>query len=244
MAITFQNATTMQLNSATSGALSVPSGVVDGDFLITAMLTEQGTSTPSITGGGWTSILTPAANAQGDGRLSIWYRRASGEPASYTLNLGGTYGNSAVGSMTRWKGVLSSGDPIRTSNMDTPSPSGAGGTSPQTSVTLTGVQSTDMAIHYGNIVLWGWDGSDFTISGPGGAWNQASQISNATDDSSPSQTSIYQLGTGTGPSFSASAHSGNLVWILAGFALIEEPAGVFAKSLILSQKANHRARYW
>lgn len=222
MAIAFQNSTTASVSAGNSFSISVPSGTTNGDFLLFAATVKQNDATPSITG--WTQIAQAnAAASDTDNITTLWYRRASSEPASYTFNLGNTYGNSAAGVMLRYTGVLVSGTPYRTSN--TKVPTGVG--TPQTSATLTGVQSTDMAIHFAGTELNGtWDGTNYTLAGPGGSWTQRANIIETSADSTPGMIAIDQLGTGTSPTFTAAgAGSARPGWVFIALALIPEPSG-------------------
>jgi hypothetical protein len=84
MAVAFVDDTT-NTAAATTMSLSVPTGVVDGDVMLMAVMSATDTSTITISGGGWTSLRnqTDATNGQ---KLWTWWRLCSSEPGSYTVN--------------------------------------------------------------------------------------------------------------------------------------------------------------
>lgn len=221
MAIAFQNSTTASVAAGDSFSISVPTGTTNGDFLLFAAVVKESGATPSITG--WTQIAqVNDLAADSDNLTTLWYRRASSEPASYTFNLGNTYGDSAAGVMLRYTGVLASGTPYRTSNTKGATTVGT----PQTSVALTGVQATDMAVHFVGTDLLSWSGNNYTLAGPGGSWTQRANIIETAADATPGMIAIDQVGTGTAPSFTAAgAGSTNVTWCFIALALIPEPSG-------------------
>ncbi|WP_409055856.1 hypothetical protein [Streptomyces sp. SYP-A7185] len=62
---------------------------------------------------GFTQKATADGGGTEDNTVVLFYRRASIEPASYTVTLDATFGNDAAISMLRQNGVISSGDPSR-----------------------------------------------------------------------------------------------------------------------------------
>jgi hypothetical protein len=160
-----------------------------------------------------------------DNTLIMYWRRASSEPGSYTITWDGTYGNYGAAAMLRYTGVIKTGDPFRTVN------STSGGTTPgagpKTSATLTGVQSTDMALHFTGAAKSAWGNSNtYDLAGPGGSWVERGEIKMQTASTGqPGILALEQLGTGTAPAFTATGTAAsNVVWILTGCALMEEPA--------------------
>lgn len=89
---TFAGATT----SDTSVTNDVPSGTVDGDILLWAI--SGGTATPA-TPSGW----SPWASHVNTNKLTIFYRFASSEPASYTAS--GLTAGSYTAEMSAYRGV-------------------------------------------------------------------------------------------------------------------------------------------
>lgn len=242
MAIAFQTASTAVFDAATSGSLSVPSGTVDGDMLIAGVICKQGASPANITISGFTSIASSnqaTTNAQ-DGLTTVFWRRASSEPASYTVNTNATYGNNSSLFMLRYSGVITTGSPIGTSGTATPSAT----TSPQTGPTLSGVGSTDMAIQVAGVEHVTWGGADITLSGPGGSWNQRANVPDNAADASNGIAVIDQLGTGTGPSWSASSTATDFLFMMIGFTLIAQPSGLVTEPSINTLQAVRRSYYF
>lgn len=243
MAIAFQTATTQALEgSVGSGSITKPSGTVDGDFLVAGYYFEQGASpsNPTISGT-WTQIASVDGNPSFDGILRCWYRRASSEPASYTLTSNGTYGDSAVAFMLRYTGVLSSGNPIRTSATTAPTAQA----SPQSGPALAGLSATDLVIQVVGVNHSNWDGSGITVTAPGGGWTQRANATNsASTTSDPTIAAIEQFNQGTGPSWSASS-TGDFGFARMGFALIEEAAqSSQLRPVIVNQQAIRRTSLW
>lgn len=88
MAIAFRSGTEALTNAATSLAINVPAGVVDGDVLVLHGVTADGDDGGFNTLSGWTQIvnnvLTGGAAPSPPG-VTAWWRVASSEPASYTI---------------------------------------------------------------------------------------------------------------------------------------------------------------
>lgn len=244
MAIAFQTASTQALEGGTGGgSVTKPSGTVDGDFLIFGLYYEQGASPSNPTvSGTWTSIASVNGNPTFDGVCSVWYRRASSEPASYTITTNGTYGSGTAAFILRYTGVLSTGTPIRTSATTAPSNSG----SPQSGPNLTGLSASDLVIQVAGVNHNTWAGANITISGPGGSWTQrANIVDDASTASNPGIAAIEQFNQGTGPSWSATSTATDFGFARIGFALIEEPASSFLpEPSINTQQAVRRSYYF
>lgn len=87
MAIAFVNVATAQANSSTTSlAVNVPSGVVNGNLMITIL--ELNAAVTVTQPGGWTSVGNGAPAQSGTNTLDAWWRIASSEPASYTWTFG------------------------------------------------------------------------------------------------------------------------------------------------------------
>lgn len=221
MTIAFQNATTLSIGAASSGTINVPSGTVDGDMLVMALVVEKGAENPTVSG--WTVVASATTNPTFDNLTRVWYRRASSEPANYTITIGSAGANSASVGMCRYTGVISSGSPLRTSNTTSYATSGT----PKNSEALTGVLSTDMGIHTAGMLHDNWNSASYTVAGPGGSWNQ--RVSNVvtTADSVPGMLMIDQLGSGAVAACAASGTgSADTCWAFVGLALIQEPPPV------------------
>lgn len=219
MAIAFQNATSQVVGTGTSGIINVPAGVADGDMLLLAVVVKESGANPAPAG--WTQAATVNGAAVQDNLTRLFYRRASSEPASYTVAMNVTYGNSSTLAMVRYTGVISSGSPLRTTG--TANRTSALGT-PQTSTTLTGVLATDMSVHAAGAVLASWNGADYTMAGPGGGWSdRVSSIATAAD-ATPGVLMLDQLGSGAAPACTAAgAGAANTAWCFCALALIAEP---------------------
>src|SRR5436305_15015941 len=90
MGIAFRNSAKNAASAATSVAVNVPSGVVNGDLLL-ALVSVSGGSATSITApSGWTLIGTKTDTGSGAGHEgeAVYYRLASSEPAGYTWQCG------------------------------------------------------------------------------------------------------------------------------------------------------------
>lgn len=244
MAIAFGTAATAVGNNVATSAISVPSGVADNDMLLLIIdVSESVDVTPTVSGT-WTQKLRfdqVASGSDEDHTHILYWRRASSEPGSYTITWDGTYGNYGAASMLRYTGVIKTGDPFRTTNtafFDV----GAG---PKTSATLTGVQSTDMAVHMLGTAKSTWNTNTYDLAGPGGSWNERGESRMTTTNTGmPGVLSLDQLGTGTAPAFSSSGTAAaNLSWILFAGALMEEPPVAPGGSKIFST-AVRRASTW
>lgn len=237
MAIAFQTSTTTGIGSASTGVINVPSGTVNGDMLLLAFALEESGASPIVTG--WTQAATVDGGGTQDNLTRVWYRRASSEPASYTVTFGGSYGDSAALAMLRYTGVVSSGSPLRTTA--TVSRVASLGT-PQTSAALTGVLAGDMAVHAAGVVKATWNSAAYTLAGPGGSWSQRASIV-ASADSVPGVLMIDQLGTGTAPACTAAGTGAtNTAWCFCALALIPEPEATGANHILST--ALRRASTW
>ena len=245
MAIAFQTASTQALEGGTGGgSVSAPSGTTDGDFLIFGLYYEQGASpsNPSVSGS-WTSIASVNGNPTFDGVCSVWYRRASSEPASYTVTTNGTYGTGTAAFILRYTGVITTGSPIRTSATTAPSNSG----SPQSGPNLAGLSATDLVIQVTGVNHNTWTSTNTTtISGPGGSWTQRANITDtASTASEPAIAAIEQFNQGTGPSWSATGTNTDFGFARIGFALIEQPAAILLPEPSINiQQAVRRSYYF
>ncbi|MEK6275346.1 MAG: Ig-like domain-containing protein [Actinomycetota bacterium] len=92
---------------AASITLSLPAGVVNNDLLFMHIAARGGNNMTIATPTGWTALRN--TNSGGVTRLATFYRIASGEPASYVVTFGGTTPQEAVGAITAYYGVKSSG---------------------------------------------------------------------------------------------------------------------------------------
>ena len=89
MAIAFRSATEAGTASAgTTQVINVPSGVQDGDLLLLACCTSDGDTGSVSPNGSWTQIvnnLNTGGSAPSPPGISVFWRIASSEPASYTI---------------------------------------------------------------------------------------------------------------------------------------------------------------
>lgn len=242
MAIAFGSSTTATGNNVTTSVITKPASTADGDMLLLFILVSESVGvTPTVTGS-WTQKLRQDMVATGDNQDStviLYWRRASSEPADYTITWDGTYGNYGAAHILRYTGVISSGDPFRTTSQTTSGASTTAG--PVSAVGLTGVQSTDMAIHWEGACLSSWNGNDHNPAGPGGSWVERGEIVATAATSTPGVLAVEQLGTGSAPSFSATGTGTALVWNLLGGALMEQPAASAKGANIISAAAVQRA---
>lgn len=238
MAIAFQSATVLSIGASTTGTINVPSGTVDGDMLVMALVVEKGAENPTVSG--WTVVASATTNPTFDNLTRVWYRRASSEPANYTITIGSASANSASVGMCRYTGVVSSGSPLRTSNTTSYATAGT----PKNSEALTGVLATDMGIHVAGTVHDTWNSAAYTMAGPGGSWNQrVSNVATAAD-SCPGILMIDQIGSGAVAACStAGAGAADTAWAFVGLALIPEPDPTGPNTKIFST-AVRRATTW
>lgn len=253
MPIAFGSQTTATLNAGgtptATMTLNVPAGVADGDMLLAAIIVgESAGVSPTIPG--WT--LKRSHNGIQDGQptydwdltTALFWRRASSEPASYTVTPDGTYGNWVAGAMLRYTGVISTGDPFRTINSVSRTNAYA---SPVSSVALTGVLTTDMAVHVTGTSLGNWNTDTYDMAGPGGGWTERGEVYQSAATSAKSGClCLEQLGTGTAPSVTFSgtaATASNLRSVFVAGALMPEPDAVPAGPRVIST-AVRRASTW
>jgi len=221
MSIAFQNSTTGFSTSSNTFVINVPSGVANDDFLVMGYHCIQTTSSPTITG--WTQAATISDGVQ-DNLTRIYWRRASSEPASYTVTLGATYGTQAAATILRYTGVIASGSPVRTTATAAPAALG----SPKTGPNLTGVLAGDMTIQVAGVCLSSWNGNDFTLAGPGGSWVERGKYVNTAGTATPAIMALDQQGALTGPSMTATGTgAAGTAWRIAAMALIPEPESGF-----------------
>jgi hypothetical protein len=110
----FRGETTNQNGSggATTLAINVPSGTIAGDVMV-ATITSANTTAPA-TPSGWAKVAG-ASTSFGSGSLTVFTRVAgSGEPASYSWTLGGTF--EASGTIGTYVGVDGT-TPVATSSV-------------------------------------------------------------------------------------------------------------------------------
>lgn len=241
MSIAFQNATTATVNSAATGVINVPASTANGDMLILGVCVAESVGVdPTVPG--FTQKATADGGAAEDNTVVLFYRRASSEPASYTVTLDTSFGNYAALAMLRYTGVISTGDPFRTSGSVFKAARGT----PQTSVTLTGVQASDLAIHMAGVDMGTWNTNAFDLAGPGGSWVERGEVYMTTASTAkPGLLFVEQLGTGTAPTLTATgtASATNIIWCFAAGALMEEPAAA-GKSNLIFGTAVRRASTW
>ena len=87
---------------ATSLSINVPSGTAAGDVMVAVITSARGTGPATPTG--WTRVAAASSADFGTGTLTVFTRVAgSGEPASYSWSLGGTF--EASGAIGTYVGV-------------------------------------------------------------------------------------------------------------------------------------------
>lgn len=250
MPVAFGSATTTTLNAGGNNAatvsVNVPSSTADGDMLLLLVSTSESAGVVPTVSGSWTQKTTIDQVTSGDNqdnRLTLFWRRASSEPASYTVTPDGTYGNYSALAMLRYTGVIRTGDPFRTTG--TATGGATAGAGPKTSATLSGVQATDMALHFTGAAYSNWSNTNtYDLAGPGGSWTERGEIiMNVNTTGRPGHLALEQLGTGTAPTFTATGTgSSNVVWCMIGAALMAEPAAVARPNII--NTAVRRASTW
>ncbi|SDH15611.1 hypothetical protein SAMN05421505_1124 [Sinosporangium album] len=183
-------------NTGPSIAVPVPAGTVDGDFLVLSYVNNQSASNPVLAG--WNLAVTVS-----DGTIDLlsrlYLRRASSEPATYTITKGSTYGVESVAAISRYKGVATSGDPVRTTGNTIARRGG-----PYMGPTLSGLSPTDMVIHSIGTALSSWAGRDYTLTGPGGGWAERVNLISTDATATPAVIVLDQLGASTGPTITPS----------------------------------------
>lgn len=243
MPVAFGTSTSQVGNNVVTSVIDKPASTADGDVLLLVICVSQSTGViPTVTGS-WTQKLqldNVTSGVNEDNSLILYWRRASSEPASYTITWDGTYGNYGTASLLRYTGVITSGDPFRTTGtafFDL----GAG---PKTSATLTGVQATDMAVHFVGTAKGTWNTNTYDLAGPGAPWvERAESLMVTASTGMPGILALEQQGTGTAPAFNATGTaSANLSWILFGTALVAEPSGSGAPKIYTT--AVRRASTW
>ncbi|MGW6790043.1 hypothetical protein [Streptomyces chartreusis] len=249
MPIAFGSATTTTLNAggnnAATVAVNVPASTADGDMLLLLVGVSESAGVSPTVSGSWTQKATIDQVTSGDNQdntLRLFWRRASSEPASYTVTPDGTYGNYVAVAMLRYTGVIRTGDPFRTSATGT---GGATLGSPKTSVSLSGVQSTDMAIHFTGAAKSSWNTDAYDLAGPGGGWTERGEVyMTVASTGKPGILCLEQLGTGTAPTYTATGTgAGNVTWCFIAGALMEEPAPPLKNQLVFTT-AVRRASTW
>ncbi|MFJ4828409.1 hypothetical protein ACIP79_00485 [Streptomyces sp. NPDC088747] len=257
MPIAFQSATTATGNNGGNNAatvtINVPAGTVNGDMLILGVVVSEAAGVAP-TCAGWTQKATHNGVQDGAGpppydadlTTTLFYRRASSEPASYNVLTDGTYGNYAALAMLRYTGVISAGDPFRTSatvSRTNANPFSAS----QTSATLSGVQATDMALHLSGTAMGGWNTNAYDLAGPGGGWTERGEVYMTTNSTGkPAVLFLEQLGTGTAPVITGTGTAvtaSNVYWVFAAGALMAEPVAA-AKNARVTTTAVRRASTW
>lgn len=242
MAVAFGTSTTATGNDVTTFDISVPASTADGDMLILAVVVSESSGVTS-TVPGFTQKMTVNGGADEDITCSVFWRRASSEPGTYTITPDGTYGNYAAASMLRYTGVIRTGDPFRTSATVYNATQGT----PQTSTTLSGVQATDMAFHMAGVVMGSWNTNAFDLAGPGGSWVERGEVYMTVNNTGkPGILYVEQLGTGTAPTYTATgtAAASNTIWGFCAGALMEEPPVPPLGSKIYTSASVRRASTW
>jgi hypothetical protein len=158
MAVAFGSATTVTGTSVSSLTVAVPAGTANGDVLLLFGTNSQPTdySTPT----GWTLLDKPVVSAVGESAL--YYRVASGEPASYILST--SSGCTCAATIVRYTGASAS--PVRSHTSATPATGTSG-----TAAAPAGVTGTDMVVHFYGVDEASSSGTDAVLTPPGGAWN-------------------------------------------------------------------------
>jgi hypothetical protein len=165
---------------------NVPSGVVDGDLLLWELAGVLGTASAPT---GW---LSWAAVTNAASRLSIFYRFASSEPASYTATV----------PSGRWNGIMSAYRGVDQTTPQDATPTTASSATTPAIVTATNgayALSHGMAISASGVTNTNWTSSNGSIAG------QTTQTQGAaTNDTSaaaylarPTAGSVNLVGSGT-----------------------------------------------
>jgi hypothetical protein len=251
MAIAFGSSTTATANlggnNAGTFSINVPASTSDNDMLLLAVVVSESSGVNS-TVSGFTLArrhdgIQDGAGYDFDLCTQLFWRRASSEPASYTVTPDGTYGNYVAATMLRYTGVIKTGDPFRTVGSVSRTNAWA---NPQTSTTLSGVQATDMAFHVAGECLGAWNTNTFDLAGPGGGWTERGEVyMTAASSGKPGILCLEQLGSGSAPAVTASgtaATASNIGTVFVAGALMAEPAAAARPTII--NTAVRRASVW
>lgn len=220
MAIEFQNAVTASSTSDASMTISRPAETVNGDFLVLSYSNNQAASTPTVAG--WTPAITVRDTGQIDVLSSVFWKRANNEPASYTIDKGATYGLESVAIITRYKGVIAEGNPIRTTGSAVPE--GRGG--PSTGPTLDGLEPTDLVIHSFGGATGSWNSQPFQMEVADTSWNNRASLF-GIGAASVAMLVVDQEGAAVGPTATHTGTGGtDSAARIGAIALIAEPVSV------------------
>lgn len=178
MAIAFRAAASAIYSvGSTTVTINVPTGTTNNDFMVMFMSGgNMGAGRSITTPTGWNLIdATTGTNSGGSSDyLNTYWRVASSEPASYTVNTFASGGaDGGIGAILSYSG--SSGT-MRTHG--TAKTSGTSSTTSSTPATLSGVGSTDMVVIGYMIGAGALSGA---CTAPGGTWNTRVNVFDNTD---------------------------------------------------------------
>ena len=108
MAVAFKNATAANVASGTNWVITKPGWVADGDMLIMALGSDSVhavTAVPS----GWTIIQVTIGTGADDSSMTLYWKQASGEPATWTWTMGAS--ESGASALVGYTGHLASTAP-------------------------------------------------------------------------------------------------------------------------------------
>lgn len=233
-AITFVNAaSTGQSANSSTIVVNVPSGVVDGHFLLAAAASPAGNQTwtapagwtPLMLANSWTNAGTTSLLADIDTRL--WYRFASSEPASYTFtsSSGATLPNSAT--IVAYSGVR---NPYPIYILNVTKTEGSGSTISTTSPTPYVLSTMNILLPNALVLSVYAVGADstglVTMTPPSGTWNQRVNVPSTLATNFNTVIAIVDKVAATDqPTATSSATGGWVVYTLAlvGKQFIWEP---------------------
>ena len=164
VALDWRQANTNDNGNAGGASLTLgkPSDSTPGDVLIAQVAFNGGSAVSVSTPSGW-NLISKRTNAGGPlTQAAYWKRAGSSEPTSYQWTFSSS--QEAIGGITAYSGVASSGDPVdvSTTNPSSDSSVGAGTTFTASSVTTTAANDIVIAL-YGTR-----SGSNVNVSTPSG----------------------------------------------------------------------------
>lgn len=107
MAIAYRSNASAGGGTGTNLTINKPTGTVDNDIMIAALLNDAGATAWTLPAG-WAWIKQSQANGNGNEWCSVAWKRASSEGASYTFNVSSTW---RTGMIASFSGAFTSGDP-------------------------------------------------------------------------------------------------------------------------------------
>lgn len=193
MAITVGTSTATSGNQTTGFTLVINSGVVSGDILLLGVTNRGATADPTVvdndTGGNtWAKIGNQ--NADTNGAITVWWKRATSGTASKTITVSGCT-NSASGCVTPYTGCLGSGNPYGTPVSE----ANASGDESQAGIT-TGTDGSFVCLFVGCTSNDTLNPNTYTATSPTTLTERAEGVSSGGSDCSMSHASAEKASAG------------------------------------------------